>query len=148
MRFSVRNKFKGGFDYYDGPDTVPINDDHPAPRLSSKRTKVGVPATQAGRPLPAGFRPAGHGQFPIGSISSGQTGKWSSGGGLPSGLGQMFADVPCPNRREAAVLGVALGAIVHLGTGSRQENIPRGLSLLALGGVLGYFFGDRACFWR
>lgn len=148
MRFSVRNKLKGGFDYYDGPDSVPVNDDHPSPRLRAHRTKVGVPASRAGRPLPSGFKPVGHGQLPIGSISSGLPGSWGAGGGLPSGLGGWSVDVPCPNNREAAVLGVALGAILHVGTGSKQENIIRGLFLLSAGGVAGYLLGDRICFWR
>jgi hypothetical protein len=148
MKFSVHNKLKGGFDYYEAADTVPVNDDHPSPRLASHRTKMGVPATLAGRPLPKGARASGHGQYPVGSVSSGKPGSWLGGSGLPSGLGLGGVDVPCPQPREAAVVGVALGAILHIGTGSKQENIPRGLAFLAAGGLAGYLLGERVCFWR
>lgn len=148
MKFSVHNKFKGGFDYYDAPDTVPVNDDHPAPRLAPLRTKLGIPATRAGRPLPAGARAAGYGQFPIGSVSSGSPGRWGGGGGLPSGLGlgSFNLDIPCPSQKEATVVGAALGTILYLGfVGS---GTIRGLAMIAAGGTLGYLFWDRACFWR
>jgi hypothetical protein len=148
MRFSVHNKLRGGFDYYDAPDTVPVNDDHPAPRLARHRTKLGIPATRAGRPLPSGAHASGNGELPVGSISSGKAGSWGGGGGLPSGLGLGLGsvDLPCPSQKEATIAGATLATILFLGLG--QSGTVRGLAMIAAGGALGYMFWDRACFWR
>jgi hypothetical protein len=80
MILSVRNKFKGGFDYFQAPDTVPINDDFPAFVANGTKTRLGIPASVAARPLPPGASRIGHGNIPKGSICSGKTGAWRQGG--------------------------------------------------------------------
>ena len=144
MIFSVHNKYKGGFDYYETGDTVAINDDHPTPRFS-KETKLGVAATRAARGLPVGAMPVGHGELPVGSISSGVQANGSRTGGgsiLPSGLGSF--SLPTPSRNEWAIIGALIGAIVH-GIAPRHGSFvtTRAVALTGLGAALAVYFGSR-----
>lgn len=148
MKLSVHNPIRGGFDYYEAPDTVPINDDHATPELSKFRTKIGVPATLAGRPLPKIARKVGHGDVPVGSVSSGNVGSWSSklAAAIPSGIGLgLFEGIPCPNGQEGALLGAVVGTVVHMGSGKNDKGTVRGLTFVAVGGLLGYLASKYAC---
>ena len=125
MKYSVHNPMQGGFDYYEGPDVTAINNDQPTPVFdSSIRTKLGIPASLAGRPLPTDAVLKGHGPTAQGSVSSGMRGTWGSstrGGGIPSGIG--LGDFSSPSTLQAVVgLGMIVGAfylMVHVGKRSR-----------------------------
>ena len=94
MIYSVHNPVRGGFDYFEAQPDVPLNDDLPTPRWGSDvKTKLGVPASLAARPLPPGAAPAGQGALPVGLISTGEQGQWvgTKKGALPSGLGEFVA---------------------------------------------------------
>jgi hypothetical protein len=90
MIMSVHNPFQGGFDYYQVPDVTPINNDHPTPSYG-KQSAIGVPAIRAGRPLPDGAVLVGHGDVPVGMMSSGEPGEWHGTAKTadPSGLGDV-----------------------------------------------------------
>lgn len=90
MIVSVHDETRGGFDYYEAAGSVPINDDFPTPEYNSVKTELGVPASRAGRPMPAGARMVGHGPMARGTVSTGKPGLWLSSvarAGDPSGMG-------------------------------------------------------------
>lgn len=94
MIYSVHNPFTGVFDYFEAGPDVPINDDLPTPRWGNDiTTKLGVPSSLAGRPLPPGALKVGSGPLPQGLISSGRPGVWrgTQKGELPSGMGSLAA---------------------------------------------------------
>jgi len=106
----VHNPMRGGFDYYEAPDSNAINDDMPTPRYPSQLvTKLGVPASMAGRPLPPGAVQRGHGDLPKGSISTGQPGLWTGTkkSEIPSGLGEYISTARIDTQ---LLLGLALFA--------------------------------------
>ena len=112
MRYSVHNVFRGGFDYYDGPDVTPINDDQPTPAFdSSIRTQLGIPASLAGRPLPANASIRGHGPTAQGAVSSGKRGSWSNtaarSAAIPSGIGAALGLDESTGRLLQAAVGIA-----------------------------------------
>lgn len=110
MLYSVHNPVAGGFDYYQAPDQVPLNDDLPTPQYgASITTAIGVPATEAARPLPQGSVKIGSGQFPKGSMSSGHPGVWFGNKkiDLPSGMGDVSTE---PSK-------LAMGAVFILAIG-------------------------------
>jgi len=128
MRYSVHNPILGGFDYYDGPDVTAINNDQPTPVFdSSLRTKLGIPASVAGRPLPPDASLRGHGATAQGAVSSGQRGVWKStaarSGVNPSGIS--LGDFSTPSSLQAVVgLGILIGTfylIVQVGKRSRAH---------------------------
>lgn len=112
MIFSVHNPYTGAFDYFEGGPETALNDDLPTPELG--RSKVGVAASAAGRPLPPGARKVGSGQLPVGSVSSGKVGLWRSKakGGVPSGISGFTSTDP-----TYVKLAAALGAVVLVGLG-------------------------------
>ena len=115
MMYSVHNPIAGGFDYFDGPDQVPINDDMPTPKYGpAVETPIGIPATMAARPLPPGSTPMGHGTLPKGSISSGVPGVWvgTKKVELPSGMGAFTGETS--TLAIGMVLFLAVGAAVYL----------------------------------
>jgi len=115
MLYSVHNTVAGGFDYYDGPDQVAINDDLPTPKYSSAiETPIGIPASLAGRPLPPGSRPIGHGDLPKGSMSTGIPGIWTGNkkSSLPSGMGAYPSD--SSTFAIGAVIFLAVGTAIYL----------------------------------
>jgi hypothetical protein len=148
VKFSAYNKYRGGFDYYDVQDFVGINDDHPTPQLSKLRTKVGVPATLAARPLPKKARYVGHGDIPIGSITSGKVGNWTKilGGNVPSGMGSI-PDFICPKPLTGGIIGAILGALANdlMTDDDESTDIPRGLKMAVVGGLTGGLIAAIIC---
>jgi len=51
----------GAYSYFEDDARIPVNADLPVPSLPPPAGTIGVPAIHAGRPLPAGARPAGQG---------------------------------------------------------------------------------------
>jgi len=61
----------GLYDYYEGPDTHPINADLPLPtHLPPEIPGIGVPSIDAARPLPSGTKLAGKGWHARGMVVS------------------------------------------------------------------------------
>jgi len=58
----------GGYDYFVTSDAPNINDDLPSPALPVA-TKIGVPSIEAGRLIPQGASPAGHGELAVGVVA-------------------------------------------------------------------------------
>jgi len=58
----------GGYDYYETPERRGLGDDLPVPRLRAVGP-IGVPSTDAGRPLPSDARVVGRGALARGSIA-------------------------------------------------------------------------------
>lgn len=118
MKYSVHNPMRGGFDYYEGPDVTPINDDQPTPVFgASIRTKLGIPASLAGRPLPPDAVLRGHGATAHGAVSSGTRGTWGStatrSGRNPSGIG--LGDFSSPSTLQTVVgLGMIAAAFYFM----------------------------------
>jgi hypothetical protein len=62
MIYSCFDPKSGLYDYYEGPDTYPINADLPVPsHLPAEIPGIGVPSIVAARPMPSGLQPAGKG---------------------------------------------------------------------------------------
>lgn len=62
MIYSCFHQPSGYYRYFWDEHEVPVNGDLPVPNwLTSKATKLGTPANEAGRPLPKSARPMGHG---------------------------------------------------------------------------------------
>lgn len=59
MIYSRFNDQRGLYDVFEDASTHALNGDLPVPPLGSVAGKVGVPATEAGRPLPANARRIG-----------------------------------------------------------------------------------------
>lgn len=59
---------KGTYEHFNVPgERRGMGDDLPVPRLRA-RSPIGIASTDAGRPLPAGAKPAGSGSVPKGCI--------------------------------------------------------------------------------
>ena len=58
----------GGYDYYETQQTAPLGDDLSTPRLGVVNG-LGVPSTEAGRPIPAGAVYVGEGDVPVGVVA-------------------------------------------------------------------------------
>ncbi len=72
----------GLYDYYQSSLQIPYNADLPVPKLPSMAGNVGVPAMEAGRPMPSGAKHIGRGWHARGMISR------CDGGGV-SGFGSV-----------------------------------------------------------
>jgi len=70
----------GLYHYFETPEQRAINSDLPVPRLPAAVGRIGVPAIDAGRPIPEGARPVGQGWHAQGIVAQ------CRGGGL-SGWG-------------------------------------------------------------
>lgn len=131
--YSVHDPYNGGFAYFEGGPEVAINDDLPTPTYdSSLRTSIGIPASFAARPLPAGVKQIGTGALPVGSMSNGQTGMWrgTAKGKIPSGLGTM--DMSAGKLLPIGLL-LASGASITYGVKQGEKSWPYlGLSGLCL----------------
>lgn len=133
--YSVHDPYNGGFAYFKGGPEVAINDDLPTPSYdASIRTSIGIPASFAARPLPAGSVQVGTGALPVGSMSTGQKGMWRATGkkGIPSGLGAL--DLSAAKLLPISFL-VAAGTSVTYGMSKGQKAWPylgvSGLCLIA-----------------
>lgn len=68
MIYSCFDPARGSYRYFEDSSTLPINADLPVPRFPAPAGKVGVPASEAGRPLPAGAKQVGTGWHARGII--------------------------------------------------------------------------------
>lgn len=101
MLYSCFNPEVGLYDYFEDDAQRAINADLPVPKLPPIAGKVGVPAIDAGRPLPSGAKPAGKGWHAKGVVV--QCGRGSRV--VNGGLGDfMISDTA----RTALVIGGAL----------------------------------------
>ncbi len=85
MLYSCFNPTTGLYAYFETPEGIAVNSDLPTPRLPAVTGKIGVPAIEAGRPMPSGAKPVGQGWHARGIIVQ-------CGGGGVSGLGLPTAD--------------------------------------------------------
>lgn len=74
MLYSVFRAGRGVYDYYETPEQHAINADLPVPSLPLETNRVGVPAIEAARRLPAGARPVGSGWHARGVVASDEVG--------------------------------------------------------------------------
>lgn len=80
MLYSRFNAGRGEYDVYEDSATHPLNGDFPVPRLASDVGGIGVPASEAGRRLPAGARRVGsswHARGLVVSASGSSLGAWN-----------------------------------------------------------------------
>jgi hypothetical protein len=68
MIYSCFDQNKGLYDYFQDTEMRPINGDLPIPKFPSSTGRIGVPAIEAGRPLPSGAKPAGSGWHARGMV--------------------------------------------------------------------------------
>lgn len=61
MLYSCFNQAAALYDYFEDGLAIPVNGDLPIPSLPPIAGKIGVPALQAGRPLPVGAKHVGQG---------------------------------------------------------------------------------------
>lgn len=85
MIFSRWNPHAGGYDYFDSPGGEALNDDLAVPSLPPA-TKLGVPSTSCGRPIPAGASHVGSGELAVGLVATPSDGS--------SALGDLFDGIP------------------------------------------------------
>jgi hypothetical protein len=66
----IYSRFRGdgGYDYFETPERRGLGDDLPVPRLPVA-SALGVPSTEAGRPMPASAKFIGRGKFAKGVIA-------------------------------------------------------------------------------
>lgn len=137
MIYSVHDPYTGQFKYFEAKPDVAINDDLPTPRWGADvRTKIGIPASMAARPLPPGAKAVGAGALPIGLMSNGLMGSWqgTQKGVLPSGLGAF--DGTASSALPAALL-VGAGASAMYGWTKQESGWPfLGLGALFLIGAI------------
>lgn len=70
MIYSCFNERLGLYEYFEEPTGHPVNGDLPIPKLPAEAGTIGVPARDAGRPLPPGAKPAGTGWHAKGMVVS------------------------------------------------------------------------------
>lgn len=100
MIYSCFDQNSGLYRYFEDDKQIPVNGDLPVPTwLKSRATKLGVPALEAGRPLPSDARAMGRGPAARGMIVS-------CNGGM-SGLGSPLSHEAKANLIVAAALGTA-----------------------------------------
>jgi hypothetical protein len=100
MLYSRFDATRGLYDVFEDAVTRPVNADLPVPRLGAVVGGIGVPASEAGRPLPAGAKHVGESWHAKGLIvSPGQ-------GGSLSGMGS----------GSLTVLGVVIVAVSAVGS--------------------------------
>lgn len=68
MIYSCFDPAVGLYDYFEDDKQIPINGDLPIPKLPSIAGKIGVPAMDAGRPLPMSAKRIGQGWHAKGMI--------------------------------------------------------------------------------
>ena len=128
MIYSVHNPVTGAFEYWQGPPDIPINNDLPTPRWNQTiATKLGIPASLAARPLPAGSVRAGAGTLPKGMISSGTRGEWvgTKKGQLPSGMGSFSWTWSLGPLWPGALVAAGAGGLVALAGWYWHKNTSR-----------------------
>lgn len=85
MIYSCFNPNSGRYRYFEDTRQIQVNADLPVPKLPPPAGKIGVPAIDAGRPLPRDARPVGEGWHAKGIVvrcgngSSGMAGLGTEG---------------------------------------------------------------------
>ena len=70
MIYSIFIPERGEYEYYESADVqLPLNADLPVPALPAIAGQIGVPAIDAGRPLPANAKPIGRGWHARGMVA-------------------------------------------------------------------------------
>jgi hypothetical protein len=69
MIYSIFSPERGEYDYFESPDQLPLNADLPVPSLPPVAGQIGVPAMDAGRPLPGNAKPIGRGWHAHGMLA-------------------------------------------------------------------------------
>jgi len=143
MIYSCFNEQAGRYDYFEDDRAIPMNGDLPVPSIQKLQAgSVGVPARDAGRPLPNSAKRAGSGWQARGMIVQCKS---------PSmrGLGELSSDGWYARVAIGMLAGGLVGAWVA-GGGYRPERSAHGVDLnrsiglivgAALGGVVGYKLG-------
>lgn len=117
MMYSCFDQNSGLYRYFQDDKQIPVNGDLPVPTyLKSRATKLGVPALEAGRPLPANARPVGRGVPARGMVVSCAN--------SPASLSGLDLDT-----KTALVVAGALGTAALLWYSDQQ------LSALTIGGI-------------
>lgn len=117
MMYSCFDQNSGLYRYFQDDKQIPVNGDLPVPSyLKSRATKLGVPALEAGRPLPANARPVGRGAPARGMVVSCAS--------PPASLSGLDMDT-----KTALVVAGALGTAALLWYSDQQ------LSALTIGGI-------------
>jgi hypothetical protein len=96
VRYSCFDAPSGGYRYFEDSLQLPINSDLPVPKLPKAAGRAGVPAREAGRPLPAAAREVGRGLRAEGLIVQ-----------CPSaGLGGWWGELDSSGKRNVLIAGV------------------------------------------
>lgn len=118
MIYSCFDQKSGQYRYFQDSLQIPVNGDLPVPNyLKNRATKLGVPALEAGRPLPRDAKMVGRGIAARGMIVS---------CGLPP---TGFGDLTSGDAKSALLLAAALGTAGFLWYTDQK------LSALAVGGI-------------
>lgn len=118
MIYSCFDQKSGHYRYFEGPEQIPINGDLPVPNyLKGRATKLGVPALEAGRPLPSHAKPVGTGLQARGMIVS------------CARPGEAFGGTLSSEAKSSLVIAGALGTAALLWYTDQQ------LSALTVGGI-------------
>lgn len=81
MIYSCFDQHRGVYDYFQDALQIPVNGDLPVPDLPPIAGQIGVPALQAGRPLPPDAKHVGAGQMARGIlVECGRSGVLSGDG--------------------------------------------------------------------
>lgn len=110
MIYSCFDQDSGHYHYFQDDLQIPVNGDLPVPVLPPIAGKIGVPALQAGRPLPAAAKHVGSGQMARGIlVECGRSGSLS-GDSTPSGMPPLW--------KWGVALGLAAAVVyaVHVST--------------------------------
>lgn len=136
MICSCFNPKSGQYDYFETKTTYPFNSDLPVPQLPSTAGRVGVPAIEAGRPLPRDAKPVGSG--------------WSARGVLVrcgSPLGQLssfedFAEHPVTQTVSDGVWSVLAGYgtyALYSSKSPKSSESVRAISGIATAGLVFWY---------
>jgi len=122
--YSCFDAKSGLYRYFQDGEQRAINADLPVPTFRNE-TKLGVPATEAGRPLPSGAVPAGSGWRARGMIV-----QCGSGGSGLSGLG----DIGPGGSTAMGLVVLGVGALLFMSDQPLSGALVAGLGLYALVG--------------
>jgi len=102
VNYSCFDAPTGLYRYFADGSTHPINTDLPIPKLPPKAGKVGVPAREAGRPLPSAAREVGRGLRARGIIVQCDQ----------SALGGWWTELEPASKRNYIVAGIAAVSVL------------------------------------
>ena len=124
MIYSCFDAKSGLYRYFQDGDQRAINADLPVPSFRSS-TKLGVPATEAGRPLPSGAVPAGSGWRARGMIVQCGSSAGFSG----------FGDIGTGGSAALGLLALGVGALLVMSDQPLSGALAAGIGIYALAGL-------------